>query len=428
MHNSDQSLTSPEHLPRRTLGTFDFVCLGWNCVIGSGIFICQGEIAQAVGPYGPLLFLVGGLLSFPIALCFGEMARLHSGTGGSSLYARKAFGARTGFVVGWVMWLSGIIGGATVAHALSKFLVQVTGLSSDWESVIAALAVALLAAINLLGTRGGAWSNNALAITKLVPLLLACLLTPLLVGPGQALWPSQLHPPQEMAWMAGLLAVLYTYSGFEEIALPAGEARDPKKTISRATLIVLISSALGYCLLQGLVSARGTTGAERPLEAAFALDLPWLASWLSLAALLSYASVNAAIAFTTPRSLWTLAHHGWLPARMERLHPRSGAPVLCILVSATLTIGLVFLQDLSRLIALSVLASLLQHLSTSLAAWKTRGWLTRPGAPHLAVSVCLLLLCTSQPEFLLGMAFSLLVGVCLAGVSSSAGRRHVESD
>jgi len=414
MENSDQSLTLSAQMPRRRLGTLDFVCLGWNCVIGSGIFLCQGEIAQAIGPYGPMMFLLGGLLSIPVALCFGELARRYSGTGGSSLYAHKVFGPRSGFVVGWVMWLSGLIGGATVAHALARFILQVGGWPQEQEAWVAALIVVILAAINWLGTRGGAWSNNILALSKLGPLLLACLIAPFLVGPGQVIWPSSLAMPDQPQWLLGLLLVLYTFSGFEEIALPAGEGRNPEKQVPRATLIVLISSALAYTVLQGLVSALGVAGAERPLEAAFATSLPWLSQLLMLAAMLSYASVNASIAFTTPRSLWTLAHHGWLPVQLKRLHPQSDAPQSCILVSSTLTIVLVFLQDLTALIALSVLASLLQHLSTSLATWKIRGWASRPGIPHLAVAVCLLLLLTSRPEHIQGIAALLGVGAVLA--------------
>jgi amino acid transporter len=398
MENSDQS-----SVPRRTLGSFDLTCLGWNSVIGSGIFLSQGDIAARVGPYGPLLFLIGGILCLPIALCFAQLAQRYSGMGGSCLYAREVFGVRAGFVVGWVMWLSGIIGGASVAVGFATFV------APDHKQSVAIALTSALATVNLVGTLGGAWSNNLLAMVKLGPLLLAGLLGLASLGPAATLWPAMAMPVQP-DWRLGLLLVLYTYSGFEEIALPAGEARDPQRTVPKATLLVLISSALLYTVLQGVVSQRATWSLGQPLQAAF-VDTPWLAQGLALAALVSLASVNASIAFTTPRSLWTLAHHGWLPGALLRLH--RGAPSLSIVISASLTACLIMSQNLEKLMALSVLASLLQHLASTLACWKLRGWHSWPGIPQVAVAVCLLLLCTSEWKLLIGMAISLGVGVLI---------------
>lgn len=386
MGNSDYS-------PQRRLGLFDFLCLGWNCVIGSGIFLTQGDIAKQVGPYGPLMFLVGGLCCLPVALCFAQLAQRFHGTGGSSLYAREAFGPRAGFLVGWVMWLSGLIGLSSVAVGLAEYL--------HHGQALACAIVGLLALVNLLGTRSGALSNNLLAVIKLGPLLVAAAAG--LLHPMQTLWPAT-APSGPYNFKLGLLLVLYTYSGFEEIVLAAGEAKNPEKTVPRATIIVLVSSALVYTLLQGVA---GSAVADHPLEAA----LPWLAPALVWAALASLASVNASIAFTTPRSLWTLAQQGWMPSRLLKLH--HGAPTLSILISSGLTMSLILSKNLQALIALSVLAALLQHLAASLACWQLG--LSRL-VPALAIGTCLLLLCTSEPDHLMGMGASLLVGTVISAL------------
>lgn len=387
-----------DYVPQRRLGLFDFLCLGWNCVIGSGIFLTQGDIAKEVGRYGPLMFLVGGLCCLPVASCFAHLAQKFTGTGGSSLYARQAFGPRTGFVVGWVMWLSGLIGLATVSVGMAEFV------HSEHPQLLAVGLISILAVINLLGTHSGAWSNNLLAIFKLCPLLLACLIGLVQLGPVQPLWPS-MEPIANPDWRMGLLLVLFTYSGYEEISLPAGEAKNPEKTVPRATLLVLVSSALFYTALQGIVSAKHCAAAARPLEAAF----PSLAGILAAAAIASLISVNASIAFTTPRSLWTLAHQGWMPAGLLRLS--RGAPVYCVLISAALTVALVSSRNLQALIALSVLAATLQHLAASLACWKLG--LGSRVAP-LATVICLLLLCTCRAKDLGGMALSLGVGTIIS--------------
>lgn len=380
------------YVPQRRLGMLDFLCLGWNCVIGSGIFLTQGDIAKEVGAYGPVMFLIGGLCCLPIALCFAQLAQRFHGTGGSSLYAREAFGKRAGFLVGWVMWLSGLIGLATVAVGLSDYL-HYQGKS------LPCIIVATLGMVNLLGSRSGAWSNNFLALVKLGPLLVAAAAG--LLHPLQTIWPDA-SPAGAFDFKAGLLSVLFAYSGFEEIVLAAGEAKDPEKTVPRATVFVLLSSAVIYTLLQGVA---GPATAPHPLEAA----LPSLSPALAAAALASLASVNASIAFTTPRSLWALTQQGWLPRPLLKLH--NGAPSYCIVISTALVMALILSENLQSLIALSVLAALLQHLASSLAAWRLKlGGLL----PPLAVATCMLLLCTSSAEILKGMGISLFIGAVIS--------------
>lgn len=393
----------------------DLVCLGWNNVIGTGLFLAQGAVAGAAGSWGPALFLLGGLACWPIALCFGQLARRYPGTGGASLYADRVFGARPGFVLACVMWFSGLVGGASVARALGDQLARLAGgpeLGREWGSAV----VLAFAALNALGTRSGASGVNVLAVAKLLPLGLACLVGALWVGPAGIAWPPLPldHPNLGLA----CLLVLYAYSGFEEIALPAGEVRDAERAVSRATLAVLASSALLYALLQGAVCSLGGVGTPQPLVTAFRA-LPPLSAALGVAMLVSFASVNASIAFTTPRSLWTLAHLGWLPLRLTRVW--RGAPLLCVAISCGLTLCFIWFQALQQLIVLSVLASLLQQGCAALACWKLRGWGSRPGVPQLASLVCLGLLCTSELATLKWTAAAL---AGLAGLSLVARQRQ----
>jgi APA family basic amino acid/polyamine antiporter len=383
----------------RTLGLFDLVCLGFNCVIGAGIFTTPGDVASALGSLAPGAYLVGALLCFPIALCFARMARLEPGTGGACLYARRAFGPTTGFVVGWVMWLSGIIGGATVALQFGQMLAPTHGVA------LGAAVVLAFSCINWLGSRGGAWSNNLLAVGKLVPLALFLL------------WALWRFPLAGLAYPAaasvhldpkfGLLLILFSFSGFEEIGLPAGEVRRPERNVPLALLIVLATCTLVYSLVQGAVGCLGLVGSAAPLVQATA-SVPWLSAALMVGGVLSLASVNASINFTTPRSLWTLAEQGWMPAWLRPLSS-GGSPTRCIAISMVLMLTLLCSSHRKQLLSLSVLASLLQYLSTALAAGRERLSL----APVAAVAVCAGLLACSRPSDLQGMAISILAGLLL---------------
>ena len=65
----------------RSLGFFEFLCLGINCVVGTGVFLLPSLVFAKVGPSGALAYLLCGALCLLIGLCFCEMAGRFEGTG-----------------------------------------------------------------------------------------------------------------------------------------------------------------------------------------------------------------------------------------------------------------------------------------------------------------------------------------------------------
>ena len=391
---------------KRSLGVFSLTCLGLNSVIGSGIFLVPGKIAEHLGPWAPVSFLLGGLIVLPIGLCFAEMARSESHTGGAYRYAHTAFGPEAGFLMGWVMWLSGVIGGATVAVGLGEVVCDLLH-TPGAEPSVACLAMAILAAINLSGTRQGALSNELLSITKLLPLVGFVLWAGYTVGPSHMLAPPT-PGSCPLDFKQGLLLILYAFSGFEEVPLPAGDVRDPNRTVPRSLMWVLGLSTLFYCLIQGGVSGLGLAGNPTPLQTATAA-IPILGPAVVVGSLLCMLSVNASVAFTSPRSLWALADAGWLPRWLAHLHSRRLVPSRCILVNLALSMALACSGSFNWLVGMSVLAALAQHLVTSMAAWKGRqSWLA-PNVPMLATAVCLGLLVVCRND-IPGLAELMLIG------------------
>ncbi|MHB2017668.1 MAG: APC family permease [Candidatus Xenobia bacterium] len=388
--------------PAPRLRLFDLTCLGLNSVIGSGVFLTPGAIAALLFGWSVPAFLVGAVLCYAIALCFAEMAALMPVTGGAYTYARQTFGDFVGFLVGWVIWLSGILGWAAVAVGLADAM---PGPGAAW--IVG--AVVILSALNARGAREGAGSNNLLAMAKLLPLGVFVLWSLPRLHVTLARLPDGNHNV-----LAGVLLILYTYSGFEDIPVPATDVIEPQRTIPRALGLVLLISAVLYMLIQAGACSLGVHDQLR--EAA--QGVPWLMWLIGIGAAISLASVNASIAFTSPRSLWALARDGFLPEPLARLHPRFGTPWNAILVNATATLLMVVLSNQFAVLAtLSVLASLLQYIPTALAVivWQRRAkervfrapWL----APWVALAVCGVLLKTTDLPYLLGAGIALAIGM-----------------
>ena len=165
-HTQNQGLT-------RAMGFFDVICLGINSVVGAGIFLLPGQLCSLAGDAALWLFPMCGVLCFIISLCFAEMGGMYNKTGGAYLYAREAFGPFAGFLVGWMMWLSSIIGWASVASGFGLYLDYFLPTENGWLSkTIITILIVGLSAINFFGVKPGARTINFFTIGKLLSLLI----------------------------------------------------------------------------------------------------------------------------------------------------------------------------------------------------------------------------------------------------------------
>jgi len=381
----------------RSLGFFEFLCLGINCVVGTGIFLLPSLVCGRLGPSGAIAYILCGALCLLIGLCFCEMAGRFEGTGGAYLYARSTFGPFMGYLVGWQIWLSSLVGWASVAKGFYIYWQQLTPFSFKYqEPCVIFLLIFVLSVLNYRGVRQGSMANNFFALSKLVPLFIF-IAAGLFFIKADNFAPFFKGTPQD--WGAAMIIVLYAFSGFEEIPLPAGEGVDSRKVVPRALLSVLMGAALVYVLIQ--VVAVGVypnlASSPRPLvDAAQQVFGCRGAVFMAVGGLLSIGGINSSIALTGPRALYALARGGYLPAWLEAVHETYHTPWRAIIVNSTLTCVLALSGTFESLLKLSVLAALWQYTPTCMAALvmklrKTPSEFNSPGG--LAVPVLALVLC-----------------------------------
>src|SRR5213076_1645761 len=143
---------------KRSLRLVDGLAMVVGIMVGSGIFRTPGLVAAQLGrPWLTFVaWVLGGALAFLGALCFAELATRHPRAGGKSVYVREAFGARAGFVVGWVealgMYTAAI---AAIGVAAAEFLVRLTGSGTAAIPWLGAALVALFTGVNLIGVASG---------------------------------------------------------------------------------------------------------------------------------------------------------------------------------------------------------------------------------------------------------------------------------
>ena len=90
------------------LNLFDVTLLVIGSVIGSGIFLTSGIIAQSLPSPEWILFvwILGAVLSLFGGLTFAELGAMIPEAGGQYVYLREAYGPLAGFMYGWTAFLT----------------------------------------------------------------------------------------------------------------------------------------------------------------------------------------------------------------------------------------------------------------------------------------------------------------------------------
>ncbi len=239
----------------RELGLAMCTALVVGNTIGMGIFMQPAALA----PFG-LNALTGWVAVIVgcacLAIVFAALARKLPQANGPFDYVRSTLGEPVAFAALWCYWISTIVTLPALAVAVVGYFISVF---PDARVVPpAALAVAfmwLFVGVNLLGVKSGGRVQVITSLLKLVPLVLVMVLggAAILAEPSVYMANLPVTPPVGLQpTMAAATIALYAMLGFESATVAAGRARDPERTIPRATLIGTLVIALVYVSTVGI--------------------------------------------------------------------------------------------------------------------------------------------------------------------------------
>ena len=104
----------------RALSRFDLLALGVNGVVGSGVYLLLGPMAEKAGAASILATVACAGMCLLVALCCAELSSMFREDGGAYVYGRAAFGKTVGFVVGWMSLVEGVVAFAAVAVSVGS--------------------------------------------------------------------------------------------------------------------------------------------------------------------------------------------------------------------------------------------------------------------------------------------------------------------
>jgi amino acid transporter len=356
-----------ERLTRR-LGLWSAVAVLVGSTIGSGIFRTPAGVAQRVDDVP--LFLLAWVLGAAVVLCgaltYSELAAAFPRSGGVYVFVRESFGPLPAFLFAWAeMWIIrpgafGAIGITASAYTLRTLgydpaAVVVGGIRS--EQLLGACFIVVVGAVNYFGIHRGAILQNVSTAFKVGALALLVLLGFLLGTPATT--PEGGIFAQRAAvglspFLLAMVAILWAYDGWADLAFVGGEVKDPQRNLPRALLIgtgtVVVLYLAANLVYLYLIPIQTMKGAE--LVAADVARLvigPGGVVIVSAAiAVSTFGTLNGSM-MTAPRIFFAAAEDGVFPRAIARVDPRTHAPTAAVILMTVMGVIFILIRTFTEL-------------------------------------------------------------------------------
>ncbi len=327
---------------KRQLNLFQVIMLGTAGTLGSGIFVLTGLAAEVAGPATFIAIIIGGFLSFSIALNYSELATVYPETGGAMTYVREAWGkGLLSFLIGSMDSISSTfycaLSAIGFAYSLSVFFPNIAIIP------VAIAVVVLFVVLNILGVTNVGNVQIVMGISLLFAFAVFIIagfvsptgFQPAILLPGGKVFLSDDLGVNLKTMMRTIALIYAAYVGFEVIADDAEEVKNPSKIIPVAILVSLGIITLVYCLTVvvtlGTVPWQSVAGSKTALTDAIKVFLPgWGVTLIGIAGMVgALTSINSSMLSAT-RESFTLSRDGAWPKVLSRLNS-ARVPFMAIL-------------------------------------------------------------------------------------------------
>merc|ERR1719336_2347510 len=384
----------------RCLTTWDLTLLGVGSTLGVGVYVLAGGVARdTAGPSVVISFLIAGLASALSGLCYAEFGARVPRAGSAYVYSYVTVGELPAFIIGWNLILEYVIGTASVARGYSGYLdslmknhfqaampMHASFLASypDWTAFTITILLALLLG---LGVKESTKFNNAFTLLNLGVVLLVTM-----VGLTQAdfsnwsltanttdILPAGDFKTQGMGgffpfglsgMLSGAATCFYGFVGFDAIATTGEETKDPQRSIPIAVMMCLAAVSLAYTGVSSILTLMVPyymQDAAAPLPHVFhVVGLDWAGNVVSLGALFGLSTSLLGAMFPLPRVVYAMASDGMVPRRLAKVHSSTRTPLTATLLSGCLAALMALIFDLSQLVDMMSIGTLLAYTMVGL--------------------------------------------------------------
>lgn len=336
------SSQTQNQLKKSSIGVWGIVFFVVAAAAPLGATTGGGAMVFAMGGAGgPAWYLIAGIVLLLFAVGFATMSRYVTSAGGFAAFASRGLGRRVGHVMGglaplaYAGMLLGIYGqfGAFATDLFKNFW----GVAVPWQ-VCTLAAIIFVAILAYLDIDLSAKVLGVLMILEVFILLIFDFVV-LFKGGGQ-------HGLNADAFRLGnifttsmavpLLFAFGCYIGFEGTTIYGEEAKDPRKTVPRATYIAIVLIGVFYTFTMWAIGvAHGTanvqqTALDDPVNFVLGINTQFVGQWatdtMQVLILTSCFAVVLSFHNALARYLFSLGRAQFLPRVLGRTHAKHKSP------------------------------------------------------------------------------------------------------
>ena len=352
----------------KKLSLIGSVSLGTGVMIGAGIFVLMGQVAELAGRFFPLAFFIGACVTGFSAYSYVKFSNAYPSSGGVARFLRKAYGPGT--VTGTfslLMYVSMVIAESLVARTFGTYTLRLFDIEST-SVLVPILGVLLIATAFIINISGNKIIEATATLTASIKIFGIAALA--IAGLTAGVFPSLESGAAGMTdsvsvggFVAALALSILAYKGFTTITNQGGDITNPHRNIGRSIILsvfictfIYVALALSVAANLGIpeiVAAKDYALAEaaRPVFGEWGL---WFTVILAIVATVS--GLIASV-FSASRLLAMLARMKQIPGMGSRV--ANPALIVTVLLAIVLTI----LFDLTRIAAMGAIFYLVMDIA-----------------------------------------------------------------
>ncbi|RYY40154.1 MAG: APC family permease [Chitinophagaceae bacterium] len=361
--------------PKSGLRLFDFTMIVISLVIGMGIFRTPVNVARDAPSVGVFfaVWVAGGVVALCGALTYAEIGSRLPVTGGYYKVFSYAYHPSLAFAINCVILVSNaaslagvaLIGGEYISAVVAPVVGGEVAGNKFLQMAIAVGSIALFYGINLLGLRLSARTQTALMlikITLIILLILPLFFAPAASAPAAVATLSPTMNDYLLAFGSGLVAVSFTYGGYQQTINFGGDVRNPSRNLPRGiffgiAVIITLYLAINWAYVHVIGFERLRNPATTNIAALMAAKVfgPQAERILSIFLFLGVLGYVNALLLSNPRVMYAMSEDGILPPAFRRRNPRTGVLVLSLSVFAVLCLLIVgWAREFDKVLSFSI--------------------------------------------------------------------------
>lgn len=347
------------------------ISLGTGVMIGAGIFVLMGQIAELVGDLFPIAFIAGAVVVGFSSYSYVKFSNAFPSSGGVVKFFNKSYGpGTTTGVFSLLMYVSMVVSESLVAGTFGAYTLRLFPEGfAGYASILGILLLVMAFILNVLGNKVIGATATFTAIIKVGGIALLAIAGLIVSGfaniTGNYIPENTEALPRGFGFVAALALSILAYKGFTTITNQGGDIENPHKNLGRSIVFsilicTLIYVALALAVAGGLSIPEIIEAKDYALAAAAKPVFGEWGSWITIAiAIVATFSGVIASVFAASRMLAMLSNMKQVPS-LKRIGNFKN-PALIFTVS--LAILLTALFDLTKIASIGAIFYLIMDIA-----------------------------------------------------------------